>query len=117
MKFSTGTLLFFLTLGVFSTNGTAEELASYQVDAIADGRLAKAEQELLAVLEKNPEDPFALLNLAYVYQKAGDPSRAQEIYERILSQKDNPYAELVSGKYERVKTIAKRGMVQSGTGE
>lgn len=115
MKILTKILLFFAAFSLFSTTGYSEEASEYQVNAISSGNLTEAEQGLLAVLEKDPDDPYALLNLAYVYQKAGDDARAQDIYNRILTLKTNPYAELASGKPERVKTIARRGIAQVAT--
>ena len=83
---------------------------NYQADVIASGDLSAAESKLLAVLDKAPDDPYALLNLAFVYQKAGNQEKAREIYYRILSLRNNPYAELASGDNERVKSIAQRGI-------
>lgn len=112
MKTTINILVLFIGLCGFSMAGYSEETNTYQVDAIAQGNLAEAEQGLLAVLEKNPNDPYALLNLAYVYQKSGNATKAQEVYQRILSLKENPYAELATGKPEAVKSIARRGIAQ-----
>jgi Flp pilus assembly protein TadD len=87
---------------------TAEQ--DYQAQAISTGNLADAEKQLLGVLDRNPDDPYALLNLAFVCQKAGDQEKARAIYYRILALKNNPYAELASGDTERVKSIAQRGI-------
>ena len=88
----------------------AEDTGPYQAGAIYSGDLANAEAGLLAILEKDPEDPYALLNLAFVYHKAGETAKAREIYYRILALKENPYAELASGEAERVKSVAMRGI-------
>ncbi len=103
-------LLIFLALTGFATTGYSEDNESYQADAITSGKFADAEQGLLSILDKDPNDPYALLNLAYVYQKAGDAAKAQQVYQRILELKSNPYAELTSGKQEPVKNIARRGI-------
>jgi tetratricopeptide (TPR) repeat protein len=115
MKKLTAISLFFMVLGAFTTPVMSAETTGYEVDAIASGDLQNAEQGLLAVLEKNPDDPYALLNLAYVYKKAGNTAKAQDTYQRILALKTNPYAELVSGKAERIKSIARRGIAQAAT--
>lgn len=112
MKTTFNILVLLVSLCGFSIAGHSEEKNTYQVDLIAEGKLAEAEQGLLTVLEKNPNDPYALLNLAYVYQKSGNPAKAQGVYQRILELKANPYAELATGKPEAVKSIARRGIAQ-----
>ena len=102
----------FIVLCSLSFSLTAQEDAQYQADAIISGDLASAEKELLAVLDANPDDPYALLNLAYVYQRAGEQKRASQLYSRILTLKANPYAELASGEKENVKNIARRGIAR-----
>lgn len=105
-------LLIIIGLTGYSTAGYSEDSSSYHADAIANGNLTDAEQGLLAILDKDPNDPYALLNLAYVYQKSGDATKAQQVYQRILELKSNPYAELTSGKQEPVKNIARRGIAR-----
>lgn len=113
MKTAINTFIFFISLCGFATAAYSEQGNTYQADAISAGKLAEAEQGLLAVLEKDPNDPYALLNLAYVYQKSGDAAKAQQVYQRILKLKENPYAELATGKPEPVKSIARRGIAQA----
>jgi len=110
MKFQTVVFVMFLGLAGYSSVGYSEENSSYQADAIASGKYADAEQGLQSILENNPDDPYALLNLAYVYQKSGEAAKAQQVYQRILDMKNNPYAELTSGKPEPIKNIARRGI-------
>jgi len=112
MKRLSNIILTFIALACFSTGGYSQESSSYQAEAIASGKLVEAEQGLLAELEKNPNDPYALLNLAFVYQKSGNTVGAQQVYQRILELKNNPYAELASGKPEPVKNIARRGIAR-----
>ena len=90
----------------------AQQEGQYQAQAIISGNLASAEKELLEVLNANPDDPYALLNLAYIYQRAGEQKRASQLYSRILTLKTNPYAELASGEKENVKNIARRGIAR-----
>jgi len=112
MRGFTNILFIFIALAFFSATAYSQDTSSYQADAIASGKLAEAEQGLLVILEKNPNDPYALLNLAFVYQKTGDAVKAQQVYQRILDLKNNPYAELASGKPEPVKNIARRGIAR-----
>jgi tetratricopeptide (TPR) repeat protein len=105
--------LFFILFGAFPTIAFSDEASTYQVEAIAADNLEQAERELLFILDNDPNDPYALLNLAYVYQKAGDQAKARNVYNRILTMKGDPYAELASGRTERVKSIARRGMARA----
>jgi len=72
--------------------------------------MAGAEKKLVHVLKDNPEDPYAMLNLAFIYQRSGYDDKARELYKRILSLPENPMARLASGKPERIKYIARRGL-------
>lgn len=115
MKKLTAISLFFILFATFPVISVSQEAGTYQVEAIASDNLAQAESELLTILDNDPNDPYALLNLAYVYQKSGDQARARDIYNRILTLKADPYAELASGRTERVKSIARRGMASAET--
>lgn len=88
----------------------ADEAEPYQMHAIMQGDLGQAESELLSVLEENPNDPYAMLNLAFIYQKSGYSDKARDMYMRILSLPEDPLAQLASGKPERIKLIARRGL-------
>ena len=83
---------------------------SYQADTIKEGNLTLAERELRSLIAENPHDPYALLNLAYIYQQSGRNYQARVLYERVLDLRSNPLAELPSGKPARVKRIAQRGI-------
>ena len=83
---------------------------AYQADAIQEGNLTSAERELRSLIAENPHDPYALLNLAYLYQQSGRNYQARVLYERVLDLRGNPLAELPSGKPARVKRIAQRGI-------
>ena len=66
-------------------------------------------EALVADADQMAEDStFRTLNLAYVYQMQGNTEQAVAMYEKNLAQKDNPYAQLPSGKVGRVKTFARR---------
>lgn len=83
---------------------------SYQANAIQEGNLTMAERELLLVVAEDPHNPYALLNLAYVYQQSGRNDQARILYERVLDLRSNPLAKLSTGKPARVKRIAQRGI-------
>ena len=87
---------------------------AYQANAIQEGNLTQAERQLLLVIAEDPHNPYALLNLAYVYQQSGRNDQARILYERVLELRSNPLAELSSGKPARVKRIAQRGIAGIG---
>ena len=95
-------------------NDTNDVNQSYQADAIQEGNLTQAERELLLVVAENPHNPYALLNLAYVYQQSGRDDQARILYERVLDLRSNPLAKLSTGKPARVKRIAQRGIAEIG---
>lgn len=77
-------------------------------ETIRAGDLETAEKALMAAKEN--EDPFQLLNLAYVMQKTGRSDEAAALYRQILDSEQNPYAKLASGDPRRVKSIARDGL-------
>ena len=91
-------------------NDSNEASRSYQANAIREGNLTQAERELLLVVAEDPHNPYALLNLAYVYQQSGRNDQARILYERVLDLRSNPLAKLSTGKPARVKRIAQRGI-------
>ena len=95
-------------------NDTNDINQSYQANAIQEGNLTQAERELLLAVAENPHNPYALLNLAYVYQQSGRDEQARILYERVLDLRSNPLAKLSSGKPARVKRIARRGIAEIG---
>ena len=96
------------------TNDAKGVKHAYQANAIQEGNLTQAERELLLVIAEDPHNPYALLNLAYVYQQSGRNDQARILYERVLELRSNPLAELPSGKPARVKRIAQRGITEIG---
>lgn len=79
-------------------------------EAIAEGNWAEAETHLMAVLDENPDNPFAMLNLAFVYQAQGKREAAIEIYQRVIELDSNPKAAMVDGHGKRVKSIARTAL-------
>ena len=110
MKTQTHTIIVAAILVCLSQFALAENLSTYQADAIVDGDYRRAEAELLQVLTSSPNDPFALLNLAVIYHKNGESEKARRVYDQILELKQNPLAELARGKPQRVKAIAQKGL-------
>lgn len=66
----------------------------------------KAEAVLSEEVKSHPDDPFRLLNLAYVYTQADKPEDAVAVYERVLNLDENPIATLLTGEDVRAKKIA-----------
>lgn len=76
-----------------------------------------AEKAMKAQVDANPEDPFRLLNLAYVYTKADKSEDAVAVYERILDLETNPMATLTSGQDVRAKKVARDALASLGVSE
>lgn len=75
-------------------------------DDVVNKDWAKAEAILSDEVKAHPDDPFRLLNLAYVYTQADKPDDAVAVYERVLDLDENPVATLLTGEDVRAKTIA-----------
>ena len=69
-----------------------------------------AEKQLLAGLEKNPENVFRQLNLAWVYAQTGRKAEAAAIYQRILMADQGSVAALASRESASVKALAEKGL-------
>jgi len=52
-----------------------------------------AEQDFLAALEENPNNPYAVLNLGAVYQNTGREAQAKALYERLFALKPEATAD------------------------
>ena len=102
-----------LTLGACSASNQyaqvepAADVDQFGFDSIVQGDWARAETSL-ASAETN--DPFRLLNLAYVYKETGRTAEAAALYNKVLELEENPYAKLSNGDPARVKTIAKKAL-------
>jgi len=96
----------------FASEPTTEgSTLAYQ--AIQDGKWSEAESQLRAGLEKNPDDPMRLLNLAYVLQNTGRGDEATKVYERVLQLDRDPLVAVGSDskvRPARAKLLAKKGM-------
>ena len=85
--------------------------------AILEQDWAAAEKQLNAAIAENPEDPFRLLNLAYVLRSTGRHEEAAEVYQKVLQLSDNPLAALPTGHGKRVKRIAKDALASFDTSQ
>ena len=78
--------------------------------AIKSQNWTMAEQQLTAGLQKDPNNVFRLLNLAWVYGQTGRKMEAAMIYQRILDSGDNRFAELSKGEGRSVRVLAEMGL-------
>lgn len=71
---------------------------------------ATAEKQLVAGLEKSPDNVFRQLNLAWVLAQTGRKTEAAAIYRKILMSDQNQTAALPSRESRPVKILAERGL-------
>jgi len=71
-----------------------------------------AEQQLLAGLQKNPNNAFAQLNLAWVYAQTGRKAEAEALYQEILRRDQDRVASLSSSEGQSMSLLAKRGLAR-----
>jgi tetratricopeptide (TPR) repeat protein len=99
-----------------SLPGTANAIDDVGYAAIKSQNWVLAEQQLLAGLQKNPDNVFRLLNLAWVYGQTGRKTEAAMIYQRIIDSGDDQLAALSSGEGRSVKVLAEHGLAQLQSG-
>ena len=85
----------------------AEDLG-YQ--AIRNHDWATAEQQLQTGLQKNPENSFLQLNLAWVYAQTGRKAEAEALYQEILRRDQDRVATLSSRDGKSMTLLARRGL-------
>lgn len=85
--------------------------------AIQDRDWTRAEAQLREARVGNPDDPYVMLNLAYVLQMTGRTEEAETIYRQVLDMKQNPYAAMPTGHSKRVKHVAADGLDMMARGE
>jgi Tfp pilus assembly protein PilF len=73
-----------------------------------------AESKLASEVQQHPEDPFRLLNLAYVYTKTEKSDDAIATYRRVLNLNSDTVA---SAQDLRAKKIAKDALATLALGE
>jgi Tfp pilus assembly protein PilF len=87
----------------------AEDLG-YQ--AIRNHDWAMAEQQLQTGLQKDPENSFLQLNLAWVYAQTGRKAEAEALYQEILRRDQDRVASLSSKEGQSMSQLAKRGLAR-----
>jgi Tfp pilus assembly protein PilF len=90
------------------TSPAADDLA-YR--AIANHDWAMAEQQLLAGLQKDPDNSFRQLNLAWVYAQTGRKAEAAALYREILERDKDRIASLSSRSGKSAAQLAQRGLL------
>ena len=65
--------------------------------AMSRGEYGVAEQSLVAALDADPKDPYALLAMGLLYQNTNRPQKAEAMYQQILLL--NPTATISSGPW------------------
>jgi Tfp pilus assembly protein PilF len=78
--------------------------------AIVNQDWATAEQQLLAGLQKNPDNSFVQLNLAWVYAQTGRKAEAAALYQEILRRDQDRVATLSSRDGRSMALLARRGL-------
>ncbi|MCP5145011.1 MAG: tetratricopeptide repeat protein [Gammaproteobacteria bacterium] len=99
--------------GCLAMSAVAEEATGNENlhdKSILQGNYAASEKALTERLNANPNDPYALLNLAVIYRKTGREEMARDAYQRVLAQRANPYVVVASDEIKHVKTVAKNGL-------
>jgi Tfp pilus assembly protein PilF len=79
--------------------------------AIVNRDWAAAEQQLLAGLQKDPENSFRQLNLAWVYAQTGRKVEAAALYREILKRDKDRVASLSSRGGKSAAQLAERGLI------
>src|SRR4030095_1111759 len=77
--------------------------------AIVNHDWVSAEQQLLASLQKDPNNAFAQLNLAWVYAQTGRKMEAAALYREILERDKDRIASLSSHDGKSMSLLARRG--------
>ena len=60
-------------------------LVNRSYEAINQSKLVEAEQHLESALEINPDNPYTLLNMGYVFQQSGRYDEARVMYQRLIA--------------------------------
>ena len=80
--------------------------------AIRNHDWVAAEQQLQAGLQKEPENSFLQLNLAWVYAQTGRKAEAEALYQEILRRDQDRIASLSSRDGQSLSLLAKRGLAR-----
>ena len=60
-------------------------LTNRSYEAIERGALVEAEQHLETGLVLDPDNPYTLLNMGYVFQQTGRYDEAREVYQKLIA--------------------------------
>jgi Tfp pilus assembly protein PilF len=71
-----------------------------------------AERQLLAGLERNPENVFRMLNLAWVYAQTGRTAEASKLYHQVIDSDRDQLAALPSRGGASAKALAQAGLAR-----
>jgi tetratricopeptide (TPR) repeat protein len=78
-------VIVFLILPLFLINCAGTNHSAKGVSLMKQGRLEEAYDEFLKAYEKNPDSPYVLNNIGYVYEmKDGNYSKAAGFYSQAL---------------------------------
>jgi uncharacterized protein HemY len=80
--------------------------------AIRNHDWTAAEQQLLASLQKRPDNTSAQLNLAWVYAQTGRKAEAEALYQEILRRDKDRVATLSASDGTSMELLAKRGLAR-----
>ena len=83
----TGYFIFTLIAAALLSGCTAKDirLSEKGYEEIMEYNYEDAEIYLSEALYINPDNPYALLNLGYVYEETGHPDRARQMYEKVIA--------------------------------
>jgi len=81
-----------LPLALAGCASSDQRLANKGFYYIEDGRFTDAERVLTEAVQKNPDNPYAVLNLGTVYQRTGRFEQAREMFDRVIAMdaQENP---------------------------
>ena len=82
-RFVPGVLVAVLLLVSCASDGMRLTTRGYE--AIERGTLVEAELHLETALMLEPDNPFALLNMGYVFQQTGRYDEAREMYQKVIA--------------------------------
>jgi hypothetical protein len=100
-------------VSILSLPARAEDDVAYR--AMISKDWATAEQQLLAGLQRNPENVFRMLNLAWVYSQTGRKTEAAQLYRQVIDSDRDQLAALPSRGGASAKALAQAGLARLET--
>ena len=95
-------------------------MAELGLAELAKGNNVQAQTHFVQALEANPNDVYALYGLAVLYQNTGQPARAGQLYDRILTLDPQPVEEILiwaDKQTQPIVDIAQVNKVRLETGQ